>query len=91
MLVTKEEVFKRFWYPVMPVARISEQPQSFELLGQKLVLWLNEDGTAVVASDRCCHRSAQLSKGRVIEGNIVCPYHGWRYNSKGTCVEVPQL
>ena len=71
MLVTKKEVFKRFWYPVVPICQMSEQPQSFELLGQKLVLWLNEDGTAVVASDRCCHRSAQLSKGKVVEGNIV--------------------
>ena len=91
MLVTKEEVFKRFWYPVMPTSQMSEQPQSFELLGQKLVLWLDDSGEALVATDRCCHRSAQLSKGQVIEGNIVCPYHGWRFNGEGTCVEVPQL
>ena len=91
MLVTKEEVFKRFWYPVMPISQMSEQPQSFELLGQKLVLWLDDSGEAVVATDRCCHRSVQLSKGQVIEGNIVCPYHGWRFNGEGTCVEVPQL
>ena len=91
MLVTKEEVFKRFWYPVMPISQMSEQPQSFKLLGQKLVLWLDNSGEALVATDRCCHRSAQLSKGRVIEGNIVCPYHGWRFNGKGICVEVPQL
>ena len=91
MLVTKEEVFKQFWYPVMPISQMSEQPQSFELLGQKLVLWLDDSGEVVVATDRCCHRSVQLSKGRVIEGNIVCPYHGWRFNGEGTCVEVPQL
>ncbi|MEM8831484.1 MAG: aromatic ring-hydroxylating dioxygenase subunit alpha [Cyanobacteria bacterium P01_G01_bin.19] len=91
MLVTKEDVFKRFWYPVMPVSEISDRPQSFELLGQKLVLWLDNSGKTVVASDRCCHRSAQLSKGEVINGNIACPYHGWQYNGKGTCVKVPQL
>lgn len=91
MLVTKEKVFKRFWYPVMPISQMSEQPQSFELLRQKLVLWLDDSGEAVVATDRCCHRSVQLSKGQVIEGNIVCPYHGWRFNGKGTCVKVPQL
>ena len=59
MLVTKEEVFKRFWYPVMPIFQMSEQPQSFELLGQKLVLWLDDSGEAVVATDRCCHRSVE--------------------------------
>lgn len=91
MLVTKEEVFKQFWYPVMPKTKLSQEPQGFELLGQKIVLWLDEAGQAVVAGDRCCHRSAQLSKGKVVDGNIVCPYHGWRFNSEGVCVKVPQL
>ncbi|MEO1672239.1 MAG: aromatic ring-hydroxylating dioxygenase subunit alpha [Cyanobacteria bacterium J06631_2] len=91
MLVTKEEVFKRFWYPVMPTSQMSGQPQGFKLLGQKLVLWLDKSGSTVVASDRCCHRSAQLSKGQVIDGNIACPYHGWQYNGSGVCVRVPQL
>ena len=91
MLVTKEEVFKRFWYPVMPMSQMSESPQGFELLGQKIVLWLDDSGKAAVASDRCCHRSAQLSKGKVEDGNIVCPYHGWQYDGSGVCVRVPQL
>lgn len=91
MLVTKEEAFKRFWYPIMPTSQVSEKPQPFELLGQKLVLWLDDSGKVAVAGDRCCHRSAQLSKGQVINGNIACPYHGWQYNGEGTCVKVPQL
>ncbi len=91
MLVTKEKIFKQFWYPVMPKLKLSEEPQGFELVGQKIVLWLDEKGQAVVARDRCCHRSAQLSIGKVIDGNIACPYHGWQYNSEGTCVKVPQL
>ena len=91
MLVTKQSVFKNFWYPVIPISHLLEQPQKFELLGEKLVLWLDDSGNPTVAGDRCCHRSAQLSNGKVIEGNIVCPYHGWRFNRKGTCVLVPQL
>ena len=91
MLVTQEPIFKRFWYPVMPKSHLLEQPQGFELLGQKIVLWVDDSGQAVAARDRCCHRSAQLSKGKVIDGNIVCNYHGWRFNGCGTCVKVPQL
>ena len=91
MLVTQQPVFKNFWYPVIPSSHLLEQPQKFELLGQKLVLWLDDSGNPNVASDRCSHRSAQLSNGKVIEGNIVCPYHGWRFNGEGTCVLVPQL
>ena len=34
---------------------------------------------------------AQLSKGKVVDGNIVCPDRGWQYNGSGVCVKVPQL
>ncbi len=92
MLVTQHPVLKRFWYPVLPIAHLSaDTPQSFELLGQRLALWLDRDGKPAAVRDRCCHRSAQLSKGMVIQGNLRCPYHGWSYNSAGACVQVPQL
>jgi phenylpropionate dioxygenase-like ring-hydroxylating dioxygenase large terminal subunit len=71
--------------------QLSEQPKSFELLGQRLALWLDADGNPAAVQDRCCHRTAQLSKGKVVDGNIACPYHGWRFNAKGTCVQVPQI
>lgn len=91
MLVTKQPVLKRFWYPVVPIANLLDSPKPFELLGQKLVLWLTDDGKPAAAEDRCCHRSAKLSKGIVVDGNIRCPYHGWAFNAEGTCVDVPQL
>ena len=92
MLVTRQPVLRRFWYPVMPVAQLETiQPQAFELLGERLVLWLDRDGQPSAVRDRCCHRSTQLSKGTVIEGHVRCPYHGWSYNGAGACVNVPQL
>jgi phenylpropionate dioxygenase-like ring-hydroxylating dioxygenase large terminal subunit len=39
--------------------------------------------------DRCLHRATLLSQGRVCEGRIECPYHGWAYNTKGEVVEIP--
>lgn len=91
MLIAKQQVFKRFWYPVMPIAQLANgQPQSFQLLNQKLALWLC-DGKPAAVADYCCHRSAQISKGVVIDGCIRCPYHGWTYDSEGTCVNVPQM
>ncbi len=92
MLVTQQPVLRRFWYPVIPISRLSfEQPHSFKLLGQKIALWLDADGKPTAIADRCCHRSAQLSKGSVINGCIRCPYHGWSFDSRGICVQVPQL
>ena len=66
-------------------------PKSFTLLNQPLVLWRDAQGKPAATADRCCHRSAQLSKGEVVNGNIRCPYHGWSFNSEGICVKVPQL
>jgi phenylpropionate dioxygenase-like ring-hydroxylating dioxygenase large terminal subunit len=91
MLVTKQPVFRKFWYPVIPFTDLAEGPKSFTLLGQKIVLWLDAKGKPAAAKDRCCHRSAQLSLGKVVNGAIACPYHGWQFDSKGSCVYVPQL
>ena len=90
MLVTRQKILRRFWNPVMPVADLAEGPKPFTLLGEDIVLWLGADGAPVAAIDRCCHRSAKLSRGWVSDGNIVCGYHGWAYDATGRCVAVPQ-
>jgi phenylpropionate dioxygenase-like ring-hydroxylating dioxygenase large terminal subunit len=91
MLVTQQRVLRNFWYPVLPSEQLQTEPQSFELLGQKIALWRDREGNAAAVSDRCCHRSAQLSRGVVIAGHLQCPYHGWTFDRTGTCVNVPQL
>jgi phenylpropionate dioxygenase-like ring-hydroxylating dioxygenase large terminal subunit len=91
MLVTQQPVLRRFWYPVRPLAHLTEGPQSFTLLGQPLVLWLTDSGKPAALADQCCHRSAQLSRGLVKNGCVRCPYHGWSFDAQGTCVNVPQL
>jgi phenylpropionate dioxygenase-like ring-hydroxylating dioxygenase large terminal subunit len=91
MLVTQQPVLRRFWYPVLPLDQIETAPQSFQLLGENLVLWKDEEGDPRAAKNRCCHRSAQLSQGKIENGNLVCPYHGWAFAPSGNCVRVPQL
>ncbi len=91
MRVTQQPLLRRFWYPVIPMDRLTQGPQRFVLLDQPLVLWLDTQGHPAAAEDRCCHRSAQLSLGQVIDGTIRCPYHGWQFDRQGTCVKVPQL
>jgi len=91
MLTTRQPVLRRFWYPVMPIDQLLNGPQSFTLLGQPLVLWLDANGQPAALGDRCCHRSARLSLGVVENGCVRCPYHGWEFNSQGNCTKVPQL
>jgi phenylpropionate dioxygenase-like ring-hydroxylating dioxygenase large terminal subunit len=91
MLVTRQPVLRRFWYAVMPMARLAAGPQPFTLLGEDIVLWKQADGAPAALRDRCCHRTAKLSKGFVTdEGRIACGYHGWQYDCSGACVKIPQ-
>jgi nitrite reductase/ring-hydroxylating ferredoxin subunit len=59
------------------------------VLGRPLVVFRDLEGRAVALEDRCCHRHASLSRGRLVDGNVECPYHGWTYEPDGRLVCVP--
>jgi phenylpropionate dioxygenase-like ring-hydroxylating dioxygenase large terminal subunit len=59
------------------------------LLERDLVLWRDDEGQAHVWEDLCVHRGARLSKGWIQDNTVVCPYHGWRYDSSASCVFMP--
>ncbi len=65
-------------------------PVPFTLLGEHIVLFLGADGQPAALQDRCCHRTARLSKGRCVDGYLQCGYHGWTYNPAGRVVHIPQ-
>jgi len=90
MLVTQQTVLRRFWYPVMPMAALADGPRAFTLLGAEIVLWLDAEGNPAAAIDRCCHRSARLSRGRCQGGLLQCGYHGWTFDRTGRTVRIPQ-
>lgn len=90
MLVTHQPVLRRFWYPVLPMDRLDAGPQPFTLLGEDIVVWKMSDGSPAAVRNRCCHRTARLSKGFVEGDWIVCAYHGWTYDATGRCVRIPQ-
>jgi len=59
------------------------------ILEQPVVLYKGDSGKAVALDNRCCHRGAKLSNGR-LEGDCVrCMYHGLKYDSSGKCVQIP--
>ena len=90
MLVTQQPVLRRFWYAAMPMAELAAGPKPFTLLGERVVLWRDADGKPAALQDRCCHRTAQLSRGRVDAGAIQCGYHGWTFDRDGKCLRIPQ-
>ncbi|MFT4518389.1 MAG: 3-ketosteroid 9alpha-monooxygenase subunit A [Halioglobus sp.] len=59
-------------------------------LGQEFVLFRGEDGQANVVDPYCAHLGAHLGYGGAVEGNdIRCPFHHWKYDGGGQCVDVP--
>ena len=83
MLTTKQKVLRRFWYATEKLEALKDGPKPFKLLGENIVLFLDDKGEPAALQDRCCHRTSKLSKGWSDQGNIVCGYHGWTYDRTG--------
>lgn len=77
------------WHPVATLEELGgKRPLAARLMGQPLVVFRSGERVTVLR-DRCPHRGAPLSQGRIADGAIVCPYHGWRFDADGRCVETP--
>jgi phenylpropionate dioxygenase-like ring-hydroxylating dioxygenase large terminal subunit len=81
------------WYPVFYIEDLDKlTPTPFTLLDRDLVIWWDNQAEEWRAfDDRCPHRFARLSEGRIAEdGLLECPYHGWAFTGNGTCDRIPQ-
>lgn len=56
-----------------------------------VVVRLRPGGAVSAFPSRCPHRLVPLAAASVVEGRLQCPYHGWRYDDEGRCVDVPSL
>ncbi|KAI8893353.1 hypothetical protein BC833DRAFT_608683 [Globomyces pollinis-pini] len=79
---------KDYWYPISLESHIKNDPVGLHLLGHPIVLF-RSNGQIVCLTDKCSHRSAPLSLGKVVNGNIECMYHGWQHNAEGSVVHIP--
>jgi phenylpropionate dioxygenase-like ring-hydroxylating dioxygenase large terminal subunit len=83
-------MFMNFWYPICTSAELpADRPLRAELLGLRFVAFRDTGGAARVLADTCIHRGGSLSKGKLREGCVECPYHGWRFDGSGRCVRIP--
>ncbi len=80
-----------YWHPVCTAEELTGKPLGISLLGEALVVFRAGSGDPVCLDDRCAHRGAALSLGRVAGGALTCPYHGWQYDSSGRCIKIPQF
>lgn len=81
----------RDWYVLATSDELRTTPLSRKLWGIPLVVFRDGTGRAGVLLDRCPHRNVPLSGGDVVEGQLQCPYHGWRFDGEGNCRFIPSL
>jgi vanillate O-demethylase monooxygenase subunit len=78
-----------FWYPVAFSHDVTDKPYAARLLDERVVVYRLSDGTISAARDICYHRGVPLSMGHVEGDEIICKYHGLRYDKEGRCVCIP--
>ncbi|MGZ3460143.1 MAG: Rieske 2Fe-2S domain-containing protein, partial [Archangium sp.] len=74
----------RFFHPVLSARKLRDKPVRVELAGRAYALFRDAQDRPAALADACPHRFAPLSAGRVTrEGQLECPYHGWRFDADG--------
>lgn len=85
------QLLRRYWHPIAAAAEVTEENpiKRVQLLDEYVVLYRNTAGAYGLVAEQCPHRRASLAYGHVDEEGIRCPYHGWKFDAAGTCLETP--
>jgi phenylpropionate dioxygenase-like ring-hydroxylating dioxygenase large terminal subunit len=86
------DMLRRYWIPALLAAELPENecpPVRVKLLSERLLAWRDTQGRYALTDEFCAHRGVSLWFGRNEEDGLRCPYHGWKYDYTGQCIEVP--
>jgi phthalate 4,5-dioxygenase oxygenase subunit len=86
------EMFRRYWIPALLAEELPENdcaPVRVKLLSERLLAVRDTEGKYGLIDEFCAHRGVSLWFGRTEECGIRCPYHGWKYDVNGNCLDVP--
>lgn len=86
------QMFRKYWIPALLARELPENdsaPVRVKLLGERLIAFRDSKGRYGLMDEFCAHRGVSLWFGRNEEGGLRCPYHGWKYDVTGQCVDVP--
>jgi len=85
-------VVRHYWIPALLSEELPEQdcaPLRVRLLGEDLVAFRDSTGAVGLLDRYCAHRGASLFFGRNEESGLRCVYHGWKFDTTGACVDMP--
>jgi phthalate 4,5-dioxygenase oxygenase subunit len=83
---------RHYWIPAILASELptpKAPPLEIRLLGEDLTAFRAGDGSVGLVQSNCPHRGAPLYYGRPEDGGIRCAYHGWMFDTKGRCVDMP--
>ena len=86
------DLLRRYWQPVCALDEILQSPfrtKELTILGEDLVAFCDRSGNTGLVARHCPHRRANLAYGIVEQDGLRCVYHGWKFDSAGTCVDQP--
>jgi phthalate 4,5-dioxygenase len=86
------DLFRRYWIPALLASELRGPdcpPVRVQLLGEKLIAFSDTEGKIGLLDEFCAHRRVSLWFGRNEECGLRCPYHGWKYDATGQCVDLP--
>ena len=85
------ELLRRYWQPIALVSSLGPDagPQPIRIMGEDLVLFRDTDNRVGLIDRQCAHRCTDLALGRVEDGGLRCPYHGWLFDIHGKCLQQP--
>jgi phthalate 4,5-dioxygenase len=86
------DMFRHYWIPALLANELPENecpPVRVKLLSERLLAFRDTEGRYGLIDEFCAHRGVSLWFGRNEEFGLRCPYHGWKYDVTGQCVEVP--
>lgn len=85
------KLLRRYWQPIALSEELAgpKPVKAVKLMGQDFVLFRDDNGVLGLLDRDCPHRGADLAFGRIEDGGLRCPFHGWLFDVKGTCLETP--
>ena len=86
------DLFRRYWVPALHAWELPEAdcpPVRVKLLGEPLIAFRDSQQRIGLIDEFCAHRGVSLWFGRNEECGLRCPYHGWKYDVSGQCVDLP--
>jgi phthalate 4,5-dioxygenase oxygenase subunit len=86
------DLLRQYWMPCLPSTELPAPdcpPKRVKLLGENLVAFRDSEGRVGLVKENCPHRGASLFFGRNEECGLRCPYHGWKFDVTGRCVDMP--